>query len=365
MRLPLDLRWRRGLLWLVIFLAAGLLGSALFILSGIYNVSASVRHFLITEKIINFALDRSIALHSDDRQPENTHTDGMALLGARHFELGCAPCHGRPGDPPNPVALKMYPAPPDLAARVGEREDAELAWIVENGLKFTGMPAWTGEGRGDEVWPLVAFLRRLPDMSAREYSRLAGEAPTSAVHEATRCITCHGGSETSPIAPMVPDLSGQSQPYLERALLEYRRGVRQSGMMEPIAAEMSDESIKHLSHYFASQPAPVESEDTDQDTENGKRIAHSGIPEKQIPACLSCHGQAASPNFPSLAGLSADYIRQQLALFKSGKRSGTAYSNIMAMIAARLTSEQMDQAARYLSGPVEEQDTPQITEARP
>ncbi|WP_367716633.1 c-type cytochrome [Nitratireductor sp. GISD-1A_MAKvit] len=365
MRLPLDLRWRRGLLWLVIFLAAGLLGGALFILSGIYNVSASVRHFLITEKIINFTLDRSIAFHSDDDQPENVHTDGMARLGARHFELGCAPCHGRPEDPPNPVALKMYPAPPDLAARVDAREDTELAWIVENGLKFTGMPAWTGEGRGDEVWPLVAFLRRLPGMTAPDYARLAGRTRTSAMDEATRCIACHGDAEAPPIAPMVPNLSGQSQPYLERALLEYRRGVRQSGMMEPIAAEMSDESIKRLSRYFASQPAPAPSEGADTDTELGKEIAHSGIPQKQIPACLSCHGEAASPSFPKLAGLSADYITQQLALFRSGKRSGTAYSSIMAMIAARLTPEQMDQAARYLSGPIAEKGTPQITEARP
>ncbi|MFC6658439.1 c-type cytochrome [Roseibium salinum] len=248
MNLPRRLTPQNGFLWLAV---AGLLGAFLigivalvFAMSGLYNVSAAVKHFQITEKLIQITLHRSISFHSDDEVPVDLKDQNLARLGARHFDLGCAPCHGAPGTPASVVMQSMYPTPPDLTRAVDKFTPGELAWIIENGLKYTGMPSWPGHGRKDEVWPLVAFLHQLPDMGLREYSQYAGAVKEVPSSELSSCNSCHGGKNRPPVAPMVPSLSGQSATYLQRALTEYRSGTRQSGMMEPIAAKLDDAAIQ-------------------------------------------------------------------------------------------------------------------------
>jgi hypothetical protein len=67
----------------------------------------------------------------------------------------------------------MLPSPPDLSTAVRDWRDRELFWIVKHGIKYTGMPAWVAAQRDDEVWAIVAFLRRLPTLDAAGYRELA------------------------------------------------------------------------------------------------------------------------------------------------------------------------------------------------
>ena len=67
----------------------------------------------------------------------------------------------------------MTPPPPELTGRVSRYKAEELFSIVKHGIKFTGMPAWPVQQRDDEVWAVVAFLRRMPEVDAAEYRRLA------------------------------------------------------------------------------------------------------------------------------------------------------------------------------------------------
>ncbi|MCR4264677.1 c-type cytochrome [Nitratireductor sp. ZSWI3] len=350
MRLPQDLSWRGGLFWLVIFAAAGILVAAFVIVSGLYNVSATVKHFAVTERLIKLALNRSIAAHSRNDPPADLDREDFVKLGARHFELGCAPCHGAPGDPRKPIMQQMYPAPPDLAGAVSKWKPGELAWIVENGLKFTGMPAWAGHGRKDEVWPLVAFLRRLPGMKPQDYARHAGAIGAIRNGDPKLCSACHGDGEREPVADTAPALAGQPRAYLRRALLEYRSGERQSGMMEPLAAALDDAAIERLAAHFASEPvASDRGRPTGGEVGRGRVIATSGRPDAQVPPCLACHGKGASTQFPRLHGLSADYILTQLRLFQSGVRDKTAFGAVMATVARRLTPDDMDDVAAYFA----------------
>lgn len=357
---PPDLNWRRALLWLVAYLAIGAVGATLFAASGIYNVAASVQHFQITERIIKFVLNRSVAFHSPDEMPADLGDERLARLGARHFRLGCAPCHGMPGEDASPIMQKMYPAPPRLEHAALKWDPAELAWIIDNGLKFTGMPAWAGQDRNDEVWALVAFLRRLPDAGERELADLAGPGsdPRAGVSElAARpaspalCVTCHGNSGQPPVSPEVPALSAQAGAYLQRALREYRSDRRQSGIMEPIAAALDDRAIQRLASYFAAQSMSSDtgSGEVAGDVERGRTIATVGLPDGNVPPCLSCHGAGASERFPRLRGLSRDYIVGQLRLFRSGARSQTAYADIMSTVARRLSAEDMEDVAAFFA----------------
>jgi mono/diheme cytochrome c family protein len=100
---------------------------------------------------------------------------GLLPGAAGHFETACAVCHASPAQPRPDSVLAMLPPPPDLKVVVPEWSDAELFEIVKHGVRFTGMPAWPVQSRDDELWSMVAFLRKLPDMRrpARR-SRLAG-----------------------------------------------------------------------------------------------------------------------------------------------------------------------------------------------
>ncbi len=97
----------------------------------------------------------------------------LIRLGAGYFETGCAPCHGAPGRERNPLVKLMEPSPPDLARHLQNYDTRQLYWIVWNSIRYTGMPGWTGDHRQDEVWAMVAFLKKYRDLDAKHYDELA------------------------------------------------------------------------------------------------------------------------------------------------------------------------------------------------
>jgi cytochrome c553 len=355
-------RRRAAALGAIMVIAGGLALGAVFVLSGVYNVAASVRHFDITNKLIRLTLRRSIDMHSTFVKVPDVDDADLVRLGARHFANGCQPCHSAPGSRQNPIAAGMYPSAPPLGAKVDNWEQDELFWIVRHGLKFTGMPQWVGDGRDDEVWAVVAFLRELPGMSEQRYNELAGAAGSQSGFslEVTgeelfaQCVTCHGDGGTEPVSATVPSLNGQKSAYLRRALEEYALDMRQSGIMEPLAAALSSEQIVDLSERFAGmarQPDEREAPEEGSATARarGKQIAMLGIPRQNVPACASCHGGASAPAFPSVAGLSKTYLATQLRLFRKGTRGGSAYGQIMQSVAKKLTDAQIDDVSAYLA----------------
>jgi len=166
-------RHRNAILWSAVTLAVLAFGALLFATSGLYSVAASRGHFAVTRWMLEFGMRRSVATHSLGISTPPLDDMDLVRLGAGHFYGGCAPCHGAPGDTRNPVVANMLPPPPSLAQAAPTWSTSELFWIVRNGLKYTGMPAWPEYRRDDEVWAVVAFLRKLPTMEAAEYKALA------------------------------------------------------------------------------------------------------------------------------------------------------------------------------------------------
>jgi mono/diheme cytochrome c family protein len=84
-----------------------------------------------------------------------------------HFADHCASCHANDGSGRTEMGQNLYPRAPDMRLPpTQDLTDGELYWIIENGIRLTGMPAW-GSGRADEAdtWKLVHFIRRLNDLS--------------------------------------------------------------------------------------------------------------------------------------------------------------------------------------------------------
>ncbi len=84
--------------------------------------------------------------------------------GKGHFQHHCQICHGLDGHNTGvPFAQTMSPEVADLgSSNVQEYSDGQLKWIIQNGIRLTGMPAWHGILEDDEMWNIVRFLRHLP-----------------------------------------------------------------------------------------------------------------------------------------------------------------------------------------------------------
>jgi cytochrome c553 len=345
---------------ILVVVGALIVGATVFIVSGIYNVAARVEHWGITNWLLTVVRDRSIATAAYGISVPDLADDGLANLGAEHYRGGCASCHGVPGRGPGPINQNMLPFPPDLAYAYEGYNSKELFWIIYNGLKFTGMPAWSGYGRKDEVWSLVAFLDRLRRKGADSYIDsepswvlpMELEVAGVAVEPLENCVRCHGNAQHPPVSDLVPRLAGQSQPYLIRAIENYWEGTRESGIMEPIAHKMSVAETLALARYYSSlSPPQVTASQDPAAVMRGKKIARHGLPKAGIPPCSGCH-RGDNPQFPELAGQSAAYLRGQLALWQKGLRDQSAYGAIMAVIANRLNEAQIhDVTAYYASQP--------------
>ena len=127
---------------------------------------------------------RSFAISRRDRTRINPvpRSEEAVRAGLEHFADHCAVCHGNDGGGATSFGRAMFPPSPDLRAEPTQGlTDGELFYIIENGVRFTGMPAFaTGTAEGEaESWKLVHFIRRLPRLSEAERERMKELNPRS------------------------------------------------------------------------------------------------------------------------------------------------------------------------------------------
>jgi cytochrome c553 len=363
MRLDWPTRSQRLFRWSLIVLGGLALFGFLFVWSGVYSVAASRGHWAVMEWFLTFAMRSSVKTHSYGIEAPPLDNADLVTLGAAHFHSGCADCHGTPGVPISPIARAMLPPPPDLATQMRPWRDRELFWIVKNGIKYTGMPAWAAQQRDDEVWALVAFLRRLPTLDSHSYRDLTIgglETPKQNGRDvATRdvsaavvgaCARCHGDEQRAPASKLVPILHGQPAEFLIAALEAYARGDRASGVMQPIASDRTQADLAEVAQYYAGLPSPSQRMAVPAATAvvaRGRSLADQGDADARIPACNGCHAADALKIYPRLAGQNSAYMANRLRLWKSGLAPGSAGEAIMAPIARALDDRQIEDAAAY------------------
>lgn len=370
-------KWRQRFIGAALFIVAAGMTGALLVLLGLIPVKASSEHLPPVRWFFQFSKIRGFSTQSlGVEAPPDLNRSANVLKGAGQYETTCRPCHGSPELHHPRVAAAMTPHPPYLPEAISKYSKEELFSIIKHGIKFTGMPAWPAKNRDDEVWAMVAFLLAMPELDAAEYHQLAfGPSPPSAaaapIEDLTgpenlpravreRCSRCHGADGRGRGTGAFPKLAGQHSAYLLNSLKAYERGNRHSGIMEPVAAGLSDEEMNELAEYYASVRLAVGTHGNGHSRElqspseesraRGYEIAHRGVPAQKVPACVDCHGPThphPKHEYPMLAGQYEDYIVLQLDLFEKDHRGGTAYAHIMSQIAPRLTKEQMRDVAAY------------------
>ena len=149
---------------------------------------------------------RRLAIPSTARGRQNPVPESAATIadGMAHFADHCASCHGNDGSGLTEMGRGLYPKPPDMRRpATQELSDGELFYIIDNGVRFTGMPAFgTGTTAGAEsTWRLVRFVRRLPRLTADELQRMETMNPRSPEEirqEIEERQFLQGGGDSSP-----------------------------------------------------------------------------------------------------------------------------------------------------------------------
>ena len=358
---PILIAARHPWLTLAAVAAVFAIGGLAVAASGVVAMRASTGHFPITERFLHFSMRRSIVTNATPIQPPPLDDPRLVVRGAGHYDLGCRPCHGgAEGDTPR-VPRHMEPPPRALRVHAADWRDRELYYIVRHGMKFTGMPAWPAQQRDDEMWAVVAFVRRLPELSRDEYARLTRGDPNEPFDLATdvvepprivveSCGRCHG-VDGNGRGGAFPRLAGQQAEYLDRALRAYASGGRYSGIMGMVTASLtSDARDAAVRHYASLRPTTAEETAGDRArAARGQLIATRGVGDR-VPACVECHGPAATPKnraYPRLAGQYPDYLARQLRLLQQRRRGGSEYVHVMHAFVDQLTGPQIGDVTSY------------------
>lgn len=332
--------WKRAIAAMVALALAGLL----FAWSGLFNVAASSGHWPVTTWAIHWVMQKSVQTHAWWEAPDRAIDRRGLVSAAGHYAQSCAICHGAPGQPPSAVMQQAEPPAPTLLKGLERWRDRELFWILNHGVKFTGMPAWAARDRPDEIARMVAFLRALPGMTPDEYRTLSG------TEKGLGCASCHGTDGRGRGQGDIPVLGGQDAAYLEKALKDYASGRRGSAAMTTAARGLSPEMRRTMAELFADQPGVGAVQHPVGGDAAAAVIVTRGLPRRQLPACASCH--APGRTAPVLAGQKASYIAQRLRQWRGeeGAVDARQPQDAMAVIARRIPEDQIDALAAYLQG---------------
>jgi mono/diheme cytochrome c family protein len=151
--------------------------------------------------ILSTTMDNSVRAHAKGITVPPLGDAGMVREGFRHYREMCVDCHLAPGIDSSEISEGLLPGPPRLQEEVEEWTPEELFWITKNGVKMTGMPAWGPTHSDAQIWAIVAFLEKLPQMTAEQYremDRTAGADAGDGHHHAdAEIVHDHGHSDVT------------------------------------------------------------------------------------------------------------------------------------------------------------------------
>lgn len=134
------------------------------------------------------------------------------------------------------------------------------------------------------------------------------------------CSNCHGVTGVS-VSPTFPKLAGQQREYLVLQLTDLKTRLRSDPHAKTFMwgfPHLTEAQIDGIAVYFSGQQAVMGRSGNRALMDQGKVIFLSGLPDKGVPACASCHGQHGEGmnQFPRLAGQHAEYVVTQLLVFQ-------------------------------------------------
>ncbi len=135
------------------------LGGWLYFRFGYAPVATASSPLPFEKQLAHMALNARIGKEAPKNSPITANEENYTA-GIRTYRVNCAVCHGLPGEPDTPTAKGMFPKPPQLFQGHGVTDDpaGETYWKVANGIRLTGMPAYTGCLSSQEMWQVSLML---------------------------------------------------------------------------------------------------------------------------------------------------------------------------------------------------------------
>jgi mono/diheme cytochrome c family protein len=160
------------LAWLGILAVLGVFVALAAVYSGAFNVAATVTDAAPLRWVLVTTREASIKRHAQGIRVPTLGGAQQLENGFRIYREMCAICHTPVGRTETPIAIGLNPQAPGFEEDADHMSAADLFWVIKNGIRFTGMPAW-GLSRSDqELWDVVAFLVTLPKMNAADYDAM-------------------------------------------------------------------------------------------------------------------------------------------------------------------------------------------------
>ncbi|MCK7542689.1 cytochrome c4 [Marinobacter bryozoorum] len=176
--------------------------------------------------------------------------------------------------------------------------------------------------------------------------------PEAGETQAAACAACHGQAGTAPVMGVYPKLAGLGETYFYNQLVAIRDGDREIPEMTGQLDGKSDEDLRDLAAYFNQQEMPLGQANPEL-ADQGEALYRGGNLASGVPACAACHNPQGKGNepagYPHLGGQSAEYVAKTLNDYRDASRGGYK-SQIMVDIASRLTDEEIEAVASYISG---------------
>ena len=163
------------------------------------------------------------------------------------------------------------------------------------------------------------------------------------------CSSCHGADGNSG-TPANPKLAQQHPEYLVKQLQEFKSGKRANAIMMGFAAGLSEDDMRNIAFWLASQKAKPGFAKDKELVKLGEKIYRGGIQDRQIAACAGCHSQngAGIPaQYPRLSGQHAEYVASSLTAYRDGVRNNNVQ---MSQNAAKLNDREIKALADYIAG---------------
>lgn len=182
-----------GFLTAVVVLA---LGGFSYVRFGFVDSRADIPVNPLEQKIAMPSLDASVDRHAPETQNPVDSSDASLVAGMKIYQANCSSCHGDINHPRALLADALYPRAPQFVQDAPDMPEHQNFYIIQHGIRLSGMPAWKQSLSEQQMWQVTTFLShmdKLPTEVSEQWKTDAGGSPaaTSSIHSSPKDKNMH------------------------------------------------------------------------------------------------------------------------------------------------------------------------------